>query len=295
MMNQLEKALKDKPILLADGGWGTEIEKLVGKNEPYPEILNITRPEVIEKIAQSYVEAGADIILTNTFGGNFYKLKKYGVEDKIELINKKGVEISKKVAGNRMVFASVGPTGEILKPYGNVTEQELINCYMQQIKMLDAADGIVIETMSDINEARCALIGAKSITEKPVVVCFTFNPTASGYKTIMGNSINECTKMAKEFGATAVGSNCGSGIKDFIKITEEMKNFSDLPIWVKPNAGIPKLVQGSTLYPDDPVYMSGFIPALIKSGASIIGGCCGTTPVHIKKFAEEISKFLNKQ
>lgn len=296
-MNKLEKALKKKQILVADGAWGTEIEKIKNNRIQYPEILNIIQPEIIEKIALSYVEAGADIILTNTFGGNFFKLKKYRAEDQLAQINKNAVEISKKAAGNKMVFASVGPTGEILEPYGNLTEQETMDCYMKQIKILtdNGIDGIVIETMSDIVEARCALIGAKTITDKPVVLCFTFNLTASGYRTLMGNSIQECMEMSKKYGADAVGSNCGSGIKNFITIAKEIKQITNLPVWIKPNAGIPELVDGKTIYQDSPEYMAGFVPELINSGASIIGGCCGTTPLHIQKIAQEISRFLTNQ
>ncbi|MCX7705843.1 MAG: homocysteine S-methyltransferase family protein [bacterium] len=297
MSNKLIDALKTKKVLVADGAWGTEIEKIKNPRVQYPEILNISQPEIIEKIALSYIEAGSDIILTNTFGGNRLKLKKYGAEEKIEQINKKGVEISRKVAGNRLVFASIGPTGELLKPYGNLTEKEAIDCFSQQVRILTDAevDGIVIETMSDVGEARCALMGAKTVTDKPVIVCFTFNITSSGYRTLMGNNIYECVEMAKTYGADAVGSNCGSGIETFIDITKEIRKFTQLPVWIKPNAGIPELVSGKTIYPETPEHMVTFIPELIKSGASIIGGCCGTTPLHIKKIVQKVFEFVNMQ
>lgn len=296
-MNRFFEILKEKTVLVADGAWGTEIQKDKNSEGIFPELLNIHNPQIIENIARAYIEAGADIILTNTFGGNLFKLRKYRAEDKFEQINIKGVEISKKVAGDKLVFASVGPTGELLQPYGNMTEKDAQNCYYQQIEILSdaGADGIVIETMSDINEAKCALVAARSITDKTVVVCFTFNQGSNGYKTLMGNSIQQCVSMSKEYGANLIGSNCGSGIEHFIQITKELKNLSNLPVWVKPNAGVPRLVSGKTVYPDSPEYMAGFIPNLITSGASVIGGCCGTTPLHIRKIAQEISRFIAKK
>ncbi|MCM8814725.1 MAG: homocysteine S-methyltransferase family protein [Candidatus Omnitrophica bacterium] len=295
-VSNLPELLNKKKILVADGAWGTEISKKVPSKDVFPELLNITHPEIIEKIASAYVEAGADIILTNTFGGNFFKLKKYGAEDKIEKINRSGVEISKKAAGNRLVFASVGPTGELLQPYGTLSEKELIDCYRQQVQILinAEADGIVIETMSDVREAVCALIAAKEIS-KDVVVSITFNHGTKGYKTMMGQGISECAVLLKNNGADVIGSNCGSGIKDFIAIAKEMKKASSLPVWIKPNAGIPQLIAGKTVYPDSPEDMAKYVDELIEAGASVIGGCCGTTPFHIKKIAQVISKYTSRQ
>ncbi|MCM8821265.1 MAG: homocysteine S-methyltransferase family protein [Candidatus Omnitrophica bacterium] len=284
--------MNKKKILVSDGAWGTEISKEKCAKGIYPELLNITHPEIIEKIARSYIEAGADIILTNTFGGNFFKLKKFGAEDRIERINSSGVKISKKVAGNKLVFASVGPTGELLQPYGTLSEKEVFDCYSQQVQILinAGADGIVIETMSDVREAVCALIAARKIS-KEVVVSITFNPGARGYKTLMGQSPSECATLLKNNGADVIGSNCGSGIKDFVVIAKEMKEASNLPVWVKPNAGVPQLISGKTVYPDTPEDMAQYVYKLIEAGASIIGGCCGTTSLHIKKIAQTVSLY----
>lgn len=296
-MANLLDALKKKKVLVADGAWGTEIAKIENIEKGCPELLNLSHPQIIEKIACSYIKAGAEIILTNTFGANYFKLKKYGAEDKIKEINKKGVEISRKVAGNSIVMASIGPTGELLQPYGTLLEKEVENCYKQQISILidSGADGIVIETMSDIREAKCALDAAKSIKNIPVVVCFTFIKTQNGFKTIMGNSVDECAKFIIKHGVDVIGSNCGSGIADFVTIAKELKESSGLPVWIKPNAGIPHLVSGKTVYPDTPEYMAGYVPELIKSGTSIIGGCCGTTPLHIQKISEIVSNLLKTQ
>ncbi|MCM8764597.1 MAG: homocysteine S-methyltransferase family protein [Candidatus Omnitrophica bacterium] len=291
-MGKLLELLNKRKILVADGAWGTEISKEKCAQGIYPELLNIKNPEIIEKIARSYIEAGADIILTNTFGGNFYKLKKYGADDKIEEINRSGVQISKKVAGNKLVFASVGPTGELLQPYGTLKEKELIDCYRQQIRILinAGADGIVIETISDLREAVCALIAAKEIS-KEVVVSITLNPGPKGYKTLMGQNLFECATLLKNNGVNVIGSNCGSGIKDFVAIAKEMKEATNLPVWIKPNAGIPQLISGKTVYPDTPEYMAQYIYKLIEVGVSIIGGCCGTTPAHIQKIAQAVSHY----
>jgi len=201
------------------------------------------------------------------------------------------------VAGDNIVLASVGPTGELLQPYGNLGEDEAEDCFKQQIRILidSGADGILIETMSDVREAKCALKAARSITDKPVVVSITFNPVPDGFKTIMGNTPEECAILLKDFGADVIGSNCGSGIENFVIIARKMKNSSNLPVWIKPNAGIPSLVSGNTVYPDNPEYMAGYVPELIMSGASIIGGCCGTTPLHIRKIALAVSEYISKQ
>ncbi|MGC8804688.1 MAG: homocysteine S-methyltransferase family protein, partial [Candidatus Ratteibacteria bacterium] len=184
MKKNFRQLLEEKKVLVADGAWGTEITKNQQIKFAFPEILNLTHPEIIEKLAASYVEAGADIILTNTFGANILKLKKYGADDRINEINKKGVEISLRAAVNKIVFASMGPTGELLEPYGNITEKEMINCFEQQAEILikSGADGIVIETMSDIKEALCALKAVKNVTDRTVVVCMTFNKTVNGYR-----------------------------------------------------------------------------------------------------------------
>ncbi len=297
MIDKFKKTLDEKKVLVADGAWGTEIAKNEISRGQYPEILNLTHPEIIEDIARKYVEAGADIILTNTFGGNAFKLKKYGVEEKIVEINKRGVELSLKFANKTIVFASIGPTGQLLEPYGDMSEKDAELCFRQQAKILidSGADGIVIETMSDIREALCALRGVKSITDKPVVVSITFNKNPSGYKTIMGTTPEECATLIEKNGATAVGANCGFGIEDFITIAKEIKSSVALPVWLKPNAGIPRLVSGKTVYPDTPQHMASFVPHLIETGASVIGGCCGTTPEYISEIAQAVFSYLKNK
>lgn len=296
-MDKFERLLKEKKVLVADGAWGTEIAKNEASRGQYPEILNLTHPEIIENIARKYAEAGADIILTNTFGGNIFKLRSYGAEEKIVEINKKGVELSLKFANKVLVFASIGPTGKLLEPYGDTSQQDVESCFRQQARILidSGADGIVIETMSDIKEAICALRAVKLITNKPVIVSMTFNKNPSGYRTIMGTSPGECAVLIEKNGATGVGANCGFGIENFVGIAKEIKNFTKLPVWLKPNAGIPRLVSGKTVYPDTPEYMASFVPHLIEAGASIIGGCCGTTPQHISQFVQVISRYLKKK
>ncbi|HPP67361.1 MAG TPA: homocysteine S-methyltransferase family protein, partial [bacterium] len=170
-------------------------------------------------------------------------------------------------------------------------------CFKQQAKILidSGADGIIIETMSDIKEAICALTAVKSITNKPVIVSMTFNKNLSGYKTIMGTDVKKCIELLEKHGATAVGANCGFGIKDFIDIVGQIKHSTSLPVWIKPNAGIPRLIEGKTVYPDTPEYMASFIPKIIEEGISIIGGCCGTTPRHISKFVQVVSTYWKNQ
>jgi 5-methyltetrahydrofolate--homocysteine methyltransferase len=290
---QFTGLLQGKRILVADGAWGTEMVRLGLKTGECPETWNIRHPDIIKGIARSYRDAGADIVLTNTFGGNRIKLKRFGLEDKVCQLNREGVRLSKECAGGALVFASVGPTGELLAPVGSLDEKEAFQVFVQQIQALVEADidGIVIETMIDLSEALCALRAARHIDATiPVVVSMTFAKGIKGFSTIMGITPETASKKLSLAGAQATGANCGTGIRDFVEIARQMKPATRVPLWIKPNAGIPVLKDGLTVYPDSPEDMAGCIKDIIDAGASIIGGCCGTTPAHIRAIAEEVRK-----
>ena len=260
-----------------------------------PELWNLNRPDDVRVIAKAYKEAGADIILTNTFGGSRFKLKRSGISSNIKQINKRGVQLSREVCGDSLVFASIGPTGEFLKPLGTVSKEEMVLCFSEQVEAFveGGADGVIIETMIDLNETKCALKAAKENSNLPVAVSMTFNKGERGYATVMGITPEKAAKELEKAGADIVGSNCGIGTKDIVEIARIIRPVTTLPLWIKPNAGVPQLVKGKTIYPETPEEMAKFTPDLIKIGVNMIGGCCGTTPEHIRLIAKEVQRYID--
>jgi 5-methyltetrahydrofolate--homocysteine methyltransferase len=294
-MTSWKKRFEKKKVLIADGGWGTELIKQGLKPREVPETWNIDRPEEVRSVAASYVKAGADIILTNTFGGNPLKLSKAGLEHRMAEMNRLGAEISKGAAGqSAFVFGSIGPTGELMAPLGKATEAEMVRCFTKQATALAAGgvDGIVIETMMDLGEAKAALRAVRESTSLPVVVSLTFNKHRSGYATLMGIRPEQAAVELERAGTDIVGANCGAGIDDMIEVARLMRLATALPIWCKPNAGLPEFVDGITVYRETPEKMASRLRAIVEAGASIVGGCCGTTPVHIRAFALERDRLI---
>ena len=287
--------LEKKRVLIADGGWGTELIKQGLKPGEVPEAWNIDRPEGVRAVAASYVKAGADIILTNTFGGNPIKLAKVGLGHKTAEINRLGAEISKEAARECcLVFGSIGPTGEFMKPLGAATETDMVRCFAEQTKALLAGglDGIVIETMTDLAEAKAALRATREKTSLPVVVSMTFDKKRSGYATLMGVRPEQAASELEKAGADIVGANCGAGIDHMIEVAQLMRQATSLPIWCKPNAGLPEFVEGNTVYRETPERMASQLRAIVEAGANILGGCCGTSPAHIRAFVLERNKLI---
>ncbi len=291
-MSKIKDRILEKGTLVSDGAWGTFIHQKGLTAEESPEEWNLTRPDDIYDVASSYVKAGADMILTNSFGGSPFKLAPYGLEEKVYEINKAAAEISKRAAGNDvLVFGSVGPTGKILM-MGEVSEQDMFDGFVKQMKGLidGGADGIIIETMSDMDEARVAMRAAKSVTDKEVICTFTFSLTpANEYRTMMGTSPAETVDMLLAEGADIIGANCGNGTAGMIDIVKEIRKVnSDIPVLVHANAGMPVLREGISFFPETPVEMSVQIRELIAVGANIVGGCCGTTPEHISRIVDVV-------
>ncbi len=294
-MSEFDKTLEEKKILVADGAWGTEMMKMGLSTGETPEFWNLERPHLVKKVAKGYREAGADIILTNTFGANRLKLKRAGFEGDVKEINRVGVELSKEEAGDSLVFASIGPTGEFLEPSGNFKEKDFIETFSEQVEgfVEGKADGVIIETMSDVKEALCALKAVRENSSLSVGVSLSFNKAKEGFRTMMGLTVQEVVSSLIEQNPDIIGANCGSvTIEDMVGITRTMREFTTSPLWIKPNAGIPYLKDGKTFYPQEPEEMASFVPELIKEGVNIIGGCCGTTPEHIKLIREKIDSCL---
>jgi 5-methyltetrahydrofolate--homocysteine methyltransferase len=292
-MNILDK-LKQNQILLSDGAWGTLLQAKGIKPGDCPELWNITHKNDVLDIAQSYFLAGSDIIETNSFGGNRIKLTQYGLEDRVYELNEAAAAISRKVAGNeRHVAGSMGPTGKMLL-MGDVTENELYETFREQAIALEkgGADIIIIETMSAIDEASLAVKASRENTKCTIIVTMTFSSDMNGeYRTMMGVSPEEMTISMKDAGAHIIGSNCGNGIEDMIGIVKAIRKTDDkIPVIIQANAGIPELIDGITVFRESPEMMASFVPELIKAGANIIGGCCGTTPAHIREMAKVLGR-----
>jgi 5-methyltetrahydrofolate--homocysteine methyltransferase len=294
MIPNLLDELKQGKVLLSDGAWGTLLQAKGMAPGECPELWNISHRNEVLSIAQSYVDAGSDIIETNSFGGSRLKLSQHGYGDLVHELNQAAAEISRRAAGNsRHVAGSVGPTGKMLL-IGDVTEQELYDGFSEQAIALEkgGADIIIIETMSAVDEASLAVKAARQNTGCIVIVTMTFSRDHNNeYHTMMGVTPSEMVISMLEAGAHIVGSNCGNGITEMIGVTEAIRATDNkIPIIIQANAGVPEFLDGKTVYRESPELMGSFIPQLIKAGANIIGGCCGTTPEHIKEFARILKK-----
>lgn len=294
-MTGWKNLLEKKKVLIADGGWGTELFKHGLSAGDAPEAWNLDHPDGVRAVAISYVNAGADIILTNTFGGNPLKLTKVGLGPKTAEINRLGANISKEAAAeSALVFGSIGPTGELVKPLGTATEPEMVKCFLKQVEALvsGGVDGIVIETMTDLTEAKAALRAARESTPLPVVLSMTFEKKQRGYATMMGVRPEQAAGELERAGADVVGANCGAGMDDMIEVARLMRLATSLPIWCKPNAGLPEFIDGNTIYRETPEKMASQLRAIVEAGARIVGGCCGTTPAHIRALVQERDRLI---
>jgi 5-methyltetrahydrofolate--homocysteine methyltransferase len=273
--------------VITDGAWGTQLQLRGMPVGSCPDAWNLTNPDKVEEVARAYVDAGSQVILTNTFGANRFILGRHGLADKVDEINRIGVGLSKKAAQSKAkVFASIGPSG-IMLLMGDVSADDLQAAFDQQAQAQAAAgaDGIVIETMSDLAEIKLAIAAAKQ-TGLPVVACMTFDSGAKCDRTMMGVTPEQAAEQLTSAGADVIGANCGQGIAGYASICARLHAATELPIWIKANAGLPRMVDGKAEYAQTPDEFASFVPQLVQSGATFIGGCCGTTPEFIKALAK---------
>ena len=297
-MGILADHLSAGKVLCSDGAWGTLLQEMGLKPGECPELWNIEHREKVLEVASSYVEAGADMIETNSFGANSFKLQHYGLDDRVYELNKAAAEISREACGtDKIVLGSVGPTGKILMT-GEVTAEQLYAAFREQILALaeGGADAVIVETMSDLEEASLAIRAARENTTLDVVCSMTFEKITDGsYRTIMGVSPADMVPVLKDAGACAVGSNCGNGTEGMISILKEIRDTDpDVPVLIQGNAGVPSISDGRTIYNESPDVTAGFVPGLVELGVNIIGGCCGTTPRHIVRIGEELKRLVKK-
>lgn len=276
-------------VVITDGAWGTQLQaKGLGGGE-CPDAWNLSRPAEVESVARAYVEAGSQVILTNTFRSNRLALAGYGLADRVQELNAAGAKISLRAAGaGALVFASLGPSGKMLMT-GETTEAELHSIFEEQASVLAAAGvhGLVIETMSDLAEATIAVRAAKP-TGLPVIASMVFDSGKNKDRTMMGQTIEQCAAALAGAGADVVGANCGRGIAGYLAVCQRLAQATPLPVWVKPNAGLPELVDGKLIYQSTPGEFAAFAPALVEAGARFIGGCCGSTPEFIRALAARV-------
>lgn len=268
--------------VLTDGAWGTELQRQGLSPGELADLWNLTHPERVEAVARAYVDAGSRVILTNTFRSNGVALARYGAADRVTDLNRAGVEASRRAAeGRALVFASIGPSGKMLLT-GEVDERELAAAFAEQAAALASAgaDGLVVETMTDLEEARLA-VAAATATGLPVVACMVFDSGPGRDRTMMGVTPQAAAVELTQAGAAIVGANCGVGIEAFVPICAALAQATDRPIWIKANAGLPVMEGGRVTYRTSPEEFARSVPALVGAGARFVGGCCGTTPEFV--------------
>lgn len=280
-------ALKDR-ILIFDGAMGTMLMRYGLTSGGCPEEWNISKPEVIEEIHRAYIDAGADCIETNTFGANRFRLSAHHLEDKVRELNIAGARIARRASnGKAFVIGSVGPTGKILEPFGDLSFEDAYNAYKEQVMALEegGVDAIIIETMGDLQEARIALLACKENTRLPVICQMSF---AENLRTTSGTPPEVSALVLWSLGADVVGANCSMGSEGLYKVLEKMV-LSGVPyISIQPNAGLPIVEEGRLVYPESPEKMAEFAVRYVELGASIVGSCCGSTPEHTRAISNAV-------
>ena len=276
-------------VFLADGATGTMLQSMGLEPGRVPEAWLLEQPERVRALHRMYLDAGSDLLLTNTFGGTRFHLKREGLDGRVAEISQRAAELAREVAGTRAyVVGDMGPTGQLLAPLGPLSAEDVSQAYAEQAKGLASggADFLLVETMSDLGEARAAVEGARRVTDLPIFCTFSFDTRG---RTMMGIRPKQ---VAGEFGTlvTGIGANCGRDPAEYVGFLEEMRQAAGGTfLWAKPNAGLPRLGDdGQVVYDTGPELLAALTPQLIAAGAQIVGGCCGTSPHHIAAMAEAL-------
>ncbi len=273
-------------VILIDGAMGTMLQEAGLKKGQAPEVLNVERPDVVKDVHLQYLSSGSMAITTNTFGGNRVKLSEYGMGELVYDLNRKGAEIAREAAGSdAFVLGSVGPTGKFLKPVGELSFDEAVEIFEEQIRGLvdGGVDAIKIETMMDIRELKSAVIAARNVTELPVIAMMTFQESGA---TLLGTTPQAFGALADAMGVDVIGANCSVGPDRLLDVVSVIASVTGRPLIAQPNAGIPILEGGRTVFPLGPEEFSRKMREFLNLGVRVVAGCCGTTPAHIRAVRE---------
>ena len=292
-MNKFLERLNRSEILVADGATGSNLQKMGLKPGKPPEDLIIDDPDILLKLASSFVEAGSDIILTCTFGGTRIRMKDSKYQDRAPEVNMRAVEIARKAASARdgvLVAGSMGPVGALVKPYGPLEEDEVRSTFAEQAKALTegGADLLLIETMFAFEETTPAFEGARSASDLPIVISFSYD---RGVRSMMGVKPKDVIRKYSEKGAALVGANCGTTLENMeLVVKEYAATLPNFPLWVKPNAGVPHMDIETEMgvYDMGPNDMARFSKCYVELGARVVGGCCGNTPEHVRAIVKAV-------
>jgi len=287
--------LTQHKLVVGDGAMGSQLMARGLPGGVPGDLWNLERPEVVEAIQRDYVQAGAQFLLTNTLGANAVALGRYGLAERLEEVNAAAVQIARRASeGRAAVLADLGPTGELLEPLGTLSRAKAAEAFAAQVQALVRAgvDGFIGQTFESSEELWIALDAARQACALPLIASMKFQPVkGGGYRTMMGEGPDRLAALARELGCTAVGTNCGQGIGTMVGAVAEIAKLTDLPVLAEPNAGLPALVEGRTVYREDAAVFARHLPELYRAGARIIGGCCGTAAEHIRairRFADSL-------
>ena len=286
-----ERLLATGACFVTDGPFGTQLQAAGIQPGECPEEWNLSHPNVVKRILKAYLDAGSQVAKTNSFGASRFKLALYKQDGRVADINRAAAALAREVSGpDRLVFGCMGPTGELMEPYGDIEEDDVYAAFAEQAKALaeGGVDALLVETQPILEECCAAIRAAKEATGLPVLASFTFSPLVNGgYASMMGVRPTAFAEAALEAGACVIGTNCSTGPDHMLNVVRELKAAlpEGFPIIAMPNAGIPELVGGKTVYPETPESMAPKCAALLAEGVRFIGGCCGTTPEHIAAIA----------
>jgi 5-methyltetrahydrofolate--homocysteine methyltransferase len=280
--------LSSGEVLVADGATGTNHQEAgLGLGVP-PEEWVFDAPEKVKALHRAFVAAGSDIILTDTFGGTSIRLRESRFGTRVRELNRTAAELARQVAAERagvLVAGSMGPTGQLMEPYGALTQHDVRSAFAEQAEALaeGGVDLLLLETFFDLQEARAAIEGIKEVSDEPIVVTFSFD---QGTRTMMGLTPSQVVQALAPLGLAAIGANCGKSLDDMVKVAGEMARVKEAqPLWIKPNAGLPRMVGDHGVYDTTPETMGEYTRRFLESGAQIVGGCCGTSPEHLRAIA----------
>lgn len=286
--DDFNKFLEEK-VLILDGATGTQLQEKGMPKGVCPEQWVLDNPEKLIELQKQYLKSGSDVVYSCTFGANGIKLKKFGLENQVFEMNKDLAKLSKEAVGGKgFVAGDISSTGQFIKPMGEIEFEEAVDIFKEQARGLleGGVDLFIIETMVDIREARAALIAVKEICDLPVCVTMTFDENK---RTLTGTDPKTAMITLQSLGADAIGCNCSTGPEGMVDIVSEMKRYAKVPVIAKPNAGLPKMIDGKTVFDMGAKEFGKFGSIFVENGVSLVGGCCGTTPQHISEISKTIA------